>query len=333
MVKTGKPPTNPFRFGGLAFDEAFADREAEVQELKFDVLNGQDVVIFAPRRYGKSSLVWKTMQQLVGHDVLVAYVNMMTTPTKAKLAEKLAAAIYEYVASPAARAKERALAPFRGLRITPRVSVNPENGAYHFSFGIDHSPTDLEATLERLLELPAELAADEGRRVALIFDEFQEVEMIDPGLPKLMRTVFEQQPEVAHVYLGSRRHMMERLFNDVNEPFWHSAKKVELELIEPGRFAGFIGARFRATNKEIGDPGPRRPARPNRRASVRDPGALLLPVGADAVRRHRRPRGARRRAGGRCCARRTPISRSAGGRPRRRRSWCSRRSPRSRAGR
>ena len=253
MVKTGKPPTNPFRFGGLAFDEAFADREAEVQELKFDVLNGQDVVIFAPRRYGKSSLVWKTMQQLVGHDVLVAYVNLMTTPTKAKLAEKLAAAIYEYVASPAARAKERALAPFRGLRITPRVSVNPENGAYHFSFGIDHSPTDLEATLERLLELPAELAADEGRRVALIFDEFQEVEMIDPGLPKLMRTVFEQQPEVAHVYLGSRRHMMERLFNDINEPFWHSAKKVELELIEPGRFAGFIGARFRATNKEIGD--------------------------------------------------------------------------------
>ena len=62
MAKTGKPPTNPFRFGALALDEAFANREAEVQELKFDVLNGQDVVIFAPRRYGKSSLVWRTMQ-------------------------------------------------------------------------------------------------------------------------------------------------------------------------------------------------------------------------------------------------------------------------------
>jgi hypothetical protein len=253
MAKTGKPPTNPFRFGGLALDEAFANREDEVQELKFDVLNGQDVVIFAPRRYGKSSLVWRAMQQLVGHEVLVAYVNLMTTPTKAKLAEKLAAAIYEHVASAATRARERALAPFRGLRISPRVSVNPESGAYHFSFGIDHAPTDLEATLERLLELPAELAADEGRRVALIFDEFQEVETIDPGLPKLMRTVFEQQPEVAHVYLGSRRHMMERLFNDSNEPFWHSAKKIELELIEPERFKPFIRARFEASRKEIGD--------------------------------------------------------------------------------
>src|SRR5687768_9315307 len=100
MAKSIKTPANPFRYGALALDDAFADRELEVQELKFDVLNAQDVVIFAPRRYGKSSLVWKAMQQLVADDVLVTYVNLMTTPTREKLAEKLAAAIYEHVASP-----------------------------------------------------------------------------------------------------------------------------------------------------------------------------------------------------------------------------------------
>ena len=81
--------------------------------------------------------------------------------------------------------------------------------------------------------MPAELAAGQDRRVALVFDEFQEIETIDPGLPKLMRTIFEQQPEVGHVYLGSRRHMMERIFNDENEPFWRSAKKVQLDVIDP----------------------------------------------------------------------------------------------------
>ena len=65
MTKSIKLYVNPFRYGGLALDDAFADREQEVQELKFDVLNGQHVVIFAPRRYGKSSLVWKAMQQLM----------------------------------------------------------------------------------------------------------------------------------------------------------------------------------------------------------------------------------------------------------------------------
>lgn len=35
-----------------------------------------------------------------------------------------------------------------------------------------------------------------------------------------MRSVFQEQPDVAHVYLGSRRHTMARVFNDENEPFW-----------------------------------------------------------------------------------------------------------------
>ena len=251
MVSSIRTPVNPFRYGGLALDEAFADREREVQELKFDVLNGQDVVIFAPRRYGKSSLVWKAMQQLVADGVLVAYVNLMTTPTSEKLAEKLAATIYEHVASPLERVREAALAPFRGLRVSPRITISPEDNSYTFSFGVDHVPADIDATLERLLELPAELAADQDQRVALVFDEFQEIETIDPGLPKLMRTIFEQQPEVGHVYLGSRRHMMERIFNDENEPFWRSAKKVQLDVIDPGLFRPFIAKRFKASRKGV----------------------------------------------------------------------------------
>ena len=248
-----KTPSNPFRYGGLALDDAFADREAEVQELKFDVLNGQDVVIFAPRRFGKSSLVWKVRRQLETKGVLVAYVNLMTTPSKARLAGRLAAAVHEGIASPLERAKEAALAPFRGLRVVPQISVDPGDGRLGFSFGVEHSDIDIDATIERLLELPGELGAERGRRVALILDEFQEVESIDPALPRLMRTIFEQQPEVAHVYLGSRRHMMERIFNDENEPFWRSAKRTELGLIEPALFEPFLAARFAETNKRAGE--------------------------------------------------------------------------------
>src|SRR5690606_32110357 len=153
---------------------------------------------------------------------------LMTTPSKQKLAEKLAGAIYEEIASPLERARERALAPFRGLRIQPVVNVDPIDGSLTFSFGLGRRPADIDATLERLLELPGELGAARGRRVALVLDEFQEVVEIDPGLPKLMRAVFQAQPEVAHVYLGSKRHVMERIFNDENEPFWRSAKSVEL---------------------------------------------------------------------------------------------------------
>ena len=244
-------PTNPFRFGALALDEAFADREAEVAELVADVGNGQDVVVLAPRRYGKSSLVWRAVQELDAAGVLVAEVDLMTTPSKEKLAERLARSIFDNVASVIERAREAALAPFRGLRIQPIVTVNPVDGSFGFSFAGARRREDIDATLERLLELPAELGAARGRRVALVIDEFQEIVTLDPGLPKLLRSVFQRQPEVAHVYLGSRRHVMERIFNDENEPFWRSAKAVELGVIAPERFAPFIAERFDGTGKGV----------------------------------------------------------------------------------
>jgi hypothetical protein len=43
--------------------------------------------------------------------------------------------------------------------------------------------------------------------------------------------------------------MMERIFNDANEPFWRSAKQLELGVIEAAPFAAFIAERFAATNR------------------------------------------------------------------------------------
>lgn len=242
--------TNPFRFGALALDEAFTDREDELSELVSDARNGQDVVVFAPRRYGKTSLVHRAAQELVRAKVLVAQVDLMTTPTAARFADKLARAIHDDIATPLMRAKER-LRVFAGLRIAPIVTVDPQDGSLSFSFDASHRAADLHATIERLLELPAQLAGERDRRTVLVLDEFQEVTSIDRDLPRLMRAVFQAQPEVAHVYLGSRRHMMERIFSDANEPFWRSAKRVELDVIAPERFRGFIARAFTATGRSI----------------------------------------------------------------------------------
>ncbi len=242
--------TNPFRFGALALDEAFTDREREIDELAADMRNGQDVVLFAPRRYGKSSLIWRVAQRLVAEDVLVAQVDLMRAPTKEKLAEQLAKTIHEEIASRLFRARER-VRVFAGLRVKPTVTVDPDDGSLSFGFDARADRADIDTTLEGLLALPGRLAGECGRRVALVLDEFQEVVDIDPGLPKLMRSVFQEQPEVAHVYLGSRRHMMERIFNDENEPFWRSAKQMELGVIPKAQFELYASSQFERTGKTL----------------------------------------------------------------------------------
>ncbi len=246
-----RPIPNPFRFGALARDESFTDRDVEIAELLSDARNGQDVVIFAPRRFGKTSLVDRVAQRLVGDRVLVGQINLMRTPTKERLAEKLAATVYDDIAGPLTRAKDFGARIFRGLRITPTMTLDPETGALSFGFGAGHLPEDVDATLERLFELVAQVAAERERGALLILDEFQEVIELDPQLPKLLRSVLQEQPEVGHFYLGSKRHMMERIFNDENEPFWRSAKQLELGPIAPAPFGDFIERRFTDTGRRI----------------------------------------------------------------------------------
>jgi uncharacterized protein len=243
-------PLNPFRFGNFVVDE-FADRTRELAEVEADMRNGQDLVIFAPRRLGKSSLVLKAAATSRRKKSLVAYLNVMTAPTKARFAERLAAAIYTDIAAPKARLKEKALMMFQGLRIAPTVTVDPIDGRLSFSFGIGHAEADLDRTIEMLLELPAKIATERDQRVVLILDEFQEIVDLDPNFPKLLRSVFQEQPDVCHVYLGSKRHVMQDLFSDANEPFWRSAKQMEIGLIPKAEFARFIRRRFDATHKGL----------------------------------------------------------------------------------
>ena len=72
--------------------------------------------------------------------------------------------------------------------------------------------------------------------------------------------------------------MMERIFNDENEPFWRSAKRMDLGVIAPDLFRGYIAERFQATGKDIDEAGLARilelraaiPTRP--RSSATSPG-------------------------------------------------------------
>ena len=242
---------NPFRFGPLADDESFVDREDELRELSTQLRSGHDVAVVAPRRYGKSSLVWRAVQDLARQGMLIAQVDLMRAPTKERLAEKLATTIYEEVATPLVGGRER-VEVFASLRAAPIATVSPETGALSFTFAGRSSGPDLDATIAALLALPGRLAAERDRSVAIVLDDFQEVLTIDSGLLRLMRSVFQDQPDVAHVYLLGKRHMLARIFDDENGSFWRSAKQIELRPIAPDRFAAWAAGRFTQTGKALG---------------------------------------------------------------------------------
>ena len=242
---------NPFRYGEVVTGAAFADREDELAELRSDVEGGQNVVMIAPRRTGKSSLMRACVDELRDRGVLVAECDLFAAPDKGRLVEQLTTALYRGLLSPFERAGRRSLDFLRRMPIAPVATVDPEDGSLSFTLPQTLRRGDIDVTLERLLRLPGEVAQERGRRVALVLDEFQEVTRIDRDLPRLMRAVFQRQPDVAHVYLGSHRHMLRRLFTERNEPLFRSAKVVELGPIPAPLFAPFIAERFAASGRRI----------------------------------------------------------------------------------
>ncbi len=245
---------NPFRFGALALGAAFTDRQSELRELVAELRNGQDVLVYAPRRYGKSSLVLRAAGRAEREGALVGYVDLLKVTSKERFAAALARTIHRDLDTASGRAYERAAELFRGLRVVPSMEVDPVDGSLAFSFRATRRRTDIDDTIESLLELLGRIADERRRRVVMIFDEFQEIVELDRRYPNLLRAVFQAQPEVAHVYLGSKRHVLDRIFGDRNEPFWRSAKKMEIGLIPTGVFGRFVRSRFERTDKGITEP-------------------------------------------------------------------------------
>ena len=55
---------NPFVYGEEVSGKAFWNRTKEIKELIRDIQNGQNVIIFSARRYGKTSLIKTVIEKV-----------------------------------------------------------------------------------------------------------------------------------------------------------------------------------------------------------------------------------------------------------------------------
>src|SRR6202171_2796740 len=99
-----KPVANPFRFGRIVSGEAFTAREADLVALGGELRDGANILLEAPRRFGKTSLILEVKRRLQASGIPVAYLDCMLVPSRARLADRLASAYLDAFKGPAQRA-------------------------------------------------------------------------------------------------------------------------------------------------------------------------------------------------------------------------------------
>ena len=233
---------NPFKFGGEVSGYQFYDRAEMVETLRLRLSSGScNIVMFAPRRYGKTSLVAKVLRLMREKDDIPSLMfDLSMVPTLTRFCEEYVNAVY-------AMAGGRQELAHR--IVTFLASCNPSltigiGGVVKIKLNLRQALS--ESSLCEVLDLPERLAEEQGGTFVIAFDEFQEVAEISRefALEKVFRSRIQKQQRVHYVFFGSKTHLLERMFCDHARPFYNSALAMPLAKPPIEESREFVRSRF-----------------------------------------------------------------------------------------
>ncbi len=230
----------PFVYGRRVGKEHFADREKELEKLKIAIISGQNVIIYSPRRYGKSSLVNIALEEL-GDKIYPIEVDCSGILTKKELAEKISSAA---IATWKGRVEDFLKKIFKIVR--PKITIGKQIEV-EFLFGEE------ETAFEESLKLPERVSQATGKRVVMVFDEFQEVGNLGKDVLPKMRSEFQKHRGVSYVFIGSKTGMMRYIFQSPKSPFYNFGMHLILKRIPKEKFKPFIIEKFRKSEILVKD--------------------------------------------------------------------------------
>ncbi len=238
----------PFVFGTSASGENFTDRVEETAHLLANFRHGVNTILISPRRWGKTSLVQRAVEQTQSSDLLVVYLDIFSCRDEEEFYQQFARAVLKQTAS---RLEEYiAYAKDFLARLSPKLSLG-DGVSMDVSLALDLKGKPLAA--EDVLNLPEQIARRKACRIVVCIDEFQQIgEFRDSvAFQKRLRGVWQLQQSTSYCLLGSRKHLMHELFEKSDLPFYKFGDTLHLGRIPIQDWAGYICQRFQRTGKAI----------------------------------------------------------------------------------
>ncbi len=237
---------NPFVYSHPVAPEEIVDRDEETTKLLQAAVGGHFVRLYAPRKYGKTSLLRRVLRDgereqglipvlvdLYGVLSLSDVTVRLERAYARQLKGKLRARIEEFLQSTGLGLSLGAFGVSAKLQLDPAVEPLP--------------------ALHALLDLPLRLDERGGFRALIVLDEFQDVVKVNE-LDAILRSHIQLQGDVAsYVFAGSEPGLMRQLFEEKERPLYGSAVPMRLERLEDGDIAAYVVRRFRDSGRNVGE--------------------------------------------------------------------------------
>jgi AAA+ ATPase superfamily predicted ATPase len=235
---------NPFRYGIAVDDPFFVDREQEMSDFSKWLKSGQSLVVYSPRRYGKTSLILKLLKNFRNEGYNTIYIDFFKVNSRRRFAELYYVELIKQMPS-----WEKAMRKIYAMtkKIRPLVSLDSQ-GLPNVSVRFEDGSGD--ADLTEIFDLPQKLA--DKKPWIVVFDEFQDIARLNgESFEKEMRAALIHHTKVSYVFMGSKMHMLLNIFTHRNRAFYQFGKITELKKIPSKILIEYIETAFKNTKTRI----------------------------------------------------------------------------------
>ena len=239
---------SPFVFGVRVEGDAFTDRKEETKRLKMNFLYGVNTILISPRRMCKTSLVDKACGLVKSDSVKIAKMDAFGCRSEADFVDSFATAVIQATSSKWEEWIENAKTFLS--RFVPKVTFG-QDPVNDFSISFEYNTGN--NVVEEILRLPERIASQKSCRLVVCVDEFQQIGEFPDSLTfqKKLRSVWQLQSHVSYCLYGSKKHMMENMFQRQDYPFYRFGDLFYLGKISESDWIEYIRGRFEITGKEI----------------------------------------------------------------------------------
>ena len=239
-----------FVYGISVGGDNFTDRIEETKRIKLDFENGINVILISPRRMGKTSLIKKVISEMDSPEIKVVYMDIYDCRSEYDFYNRFAETMMKSTGNQLEQVMEN-IKRFL-VRVSPKLSFSPEPNS-EFSVSLSITPKDYSP--EEILDLPERIAKEQGIRIVVCIDEFQQIGKFADSLTvqKRLRGVWQHHQHVSYCFFGSKKHLMENIFQSRRMPFYQFGQMLHLKCIPTEYWVPFICSRFEKYGKKISE--------------------------------------------------------------------------------
>lgn len=246
-IRKDKPkrPVNPFFTKIDIPDEYFCDRDKETGDIINYIENGKNIVLKAQRRMGKSSLAMHVFKQkYVAENYNTLYIDIFGTKNMPEFIREMKNAFFDAPFAKTEKGRKTIENLFKGIQL--KLGVGPEGIGLSIGSDPKEEATYTLSEMFRFLEKTS-------KPNIIVLDEFQKINEYPEDAAAIIRSYVQKCNNTHFIFSGSSRHMLSRMFEDVNEPFYRSATGIELKPIPQKAYTEFCRRLFNEYDKNIED--------------------------------------------------------------------------------